>query len=166
MHQEGKKRMAVEIERKFRVTEVPWTRAHGYADIKQGYLSIDPRATVRIRTQLSPGKAPVGYVTIKGKTSGISRIENEYQIPFDDATSMLNEMCMAVLEKRRYFVKHGQHEWVVDVFGGKNQGLWLAEIELSSEDEAWESPPWLGEDVTNDTRYINANLAINPYQLW
>jgi len=158
--------MAIEIERKFKVSEVPWNRASGYADIRQGYLSIDPRATVRVRTQLSPGKPPIGYLTIKGKTVGISRIENEYQIPFEDAKQMMDGMCIAVLDKRRYFVKHGQHEWAIDVFGGKNQGLCLAEIELSSENEIWEAPPWIGEDVTNDDRYINANLAINPYQFW
>lgn len=158
--------MAIEIERKFMVHDVPWTTAHGYADIKQGYLSIDPRATVRVRTQVFPGKPMVGYITIKGMTNGISRIENEYQIPADDAKCMIDDMCMAALEKRRYFVTHGSHEWVVDVFGGRNHGLCLAEIELSGEDEVWESPTWLGTEVTDDPRYVNANLAINPYQLW
>jgi len=158
--------MALEIERKFTISIIPWRDAKGYVDIVQGYLSIDPRASIRVRIQTSPDGSQEAYFTAKGRTTGITRIEHEYQIPVADASEMLEHMCVATIEKRRYFLNHDNHEWSVDVFAGRNHGLWLAEIELLNENESWTAPSWLLKDVTNDSRYVNANLAINPYQLW
>lgn len=154
--------MAVEIERKFRITDVDFLARRAGERLTQGYLSHDPRATVRLRVQ-----GDNAWLTIKGKTHGASRSEFEYPIPTADAHAMLDEMCPeGVIDKTRYRIKVGEHVWEVDEFHGDNQGLVVAEVELDSEDQPFERPPWLGEEVTGDPRYYNSALSRTPYGQW
>ena len=154
--------MAVEIERKFRTKGVDFLANQEGERLTQGYLSHDPRATVRLRVQ-----GDRAWLTIKGKTQGASRTEFEYPIPTADAHAMLEEMCPeGVIDKTRYRIKVGEHVWEVDEFHGDNQGLVVAEVELDSEDQPFERPPWLGEEVTDDPRYYNSALSRTPYGQW
>lgn len=147
--------MGTEIERKFLVDGDAWRDSVERSQrLDQGYLRSDD-ATVRVRTI-----DDVGYLTLKGKTVNITRSEFEYEIPYDDAVAMLDEFCGdRRLTKTRHTVTVGNHEWVVDEFDGRHQGLVLAEIELESEDEAFETPEWAAEDVSDDPGYYNASLA-------
>lgn len=154
--------MAVEIERKFRTSGVDFLAHQEGERLIQGYLSHDPHATVRLRVQ-----GDNAWLTIKGKTHGASRSEFEYPIPTADAHAMLDEMCPeGVIDKTRYRIKVGEHVWEVDEFHGDNQGLVVAEVELDSEDQPFERPPWLGEEVTGDPRYYNSALSRTPYGQW
>ena len=154
--------MAVEIERKFRTKGVDFLANQEGERLTQGYLSHDPRATVRLRVQ-----GDNAWLTIKGKTHGASRSEFEYPIPTADAHAMLEEMCpQGVIDKTRYRIQVGEHVWEVDEFHGDNQGLVVAEVELDSEDQPFERPPWLGEEVTDDPRYYNSALSRTPYGQW
>ena len=154
--------MAVEIERKFRTKGVDFLANQEGERLTQGYLSHDPRATVRLRVQ-----GDRAWLTIKGKTNGASRSEFEYPIPTADAHAMLEEMCpQGVIDKTRYRIPVGEHVWEVDEFHGDNQGLVVAEVELDSEDQPFERPPWLGEEVTDDPRYYNSALSRTPYGQW
>jgi adenylate cyclase len=155
--------MAQEIERKFLVISDTWknnvTRSVRY---RQGYLCGNVRASVRVR--LSDGEA---YLNIKSATLGVCREEFEYAVPPDDARRMLKALCDGpLIEKTRHFVEYRGHEWEVDVFEGQNQGLVVAEIELSSEDEPFARPGWIGEEVSHDVRYYNTNLVRHPFTLW
>jgi len=152
--------MPVEIERKFLVETSGWRQGAGVR-ICQGYLNRDPQRTVRVR--LAGNKA---FLTIKGPSTGAVRREFEYEIPVLHVAELL-EMCDGpVIEKIRYLVPSGSLVWEVDEFLGENHGLVLAEIELESEDQAFERPPWLGREVTHDPRYFNANLCIHPFSHW
>ncbi|NQY85550.1 MAG: CYTH domain-containing protein [Alcanivorax sp.] len=154
--------MAVEIERKFRTKGVDFLANQEGERLTQGYLSHDPRATVRLRVQ-----GDHAWLTVKGKTHGASRSEFEYPIPTADAHAMLEEMCPeGVIDKTRYRIQVGEHVWEVDEFHGDNQGLVVAEVELDSEDQPFERPPWLGEEVTDDPRYYNSALSRTPYGQW
>ena len=154
--------MAVEIERKFRTNGVDFLANQEGERMIQGYLSHDPRATVRLRVQ-----GDRAWLTIKGKTHGASRSEFEYPIPSADAHAMLKEMCPeGVIDKTRYRIRVGEHVWEVDEFHGDNRGLVVAEVELDSEDQPFERPPWLGEEVTGDPRYYNSALSRTPYVQW
>ena len=154
--------MAVEIERKFRTNGVDFLANQEGERLIQGYLSHDPRATVRLRVQ-----GDRAWLTIKGKTHGASRSEFEYPIPTADAHAMLEEMCpQGVIDKTRYRIRVGEHVWEVDEFHGDNRGLVVAEVELDSEDQPFERPPWLGEEVTGDPRYYNSALSRTPYVQW
>ena len=154
--------MAVEIERKFRTKGVDFLANQEGERLIQGYLSHDPRATVRLRVQ-----GDRAWLTIKGKTHGASRREFEYPIPSADAHAMLEEMCPeGVIDKTRYRIRVGEHVWEVDEFHGENRGLVVAEVELDSEDQPFERPPWLGEEVTGDPRYYNSALSRTPYVQW
>jgi len=154
--------MAVEIERKFRTLGVDFLADQEGERLTQGYLSHDPRATVRLRVQGNSA-----WLTIKGRTRGASRSEFEYPIPPDDAHAMLGEMCPeGVIDKTRYRIPFGDHVWEVDEFHGDNQGLVVAEVELDSEDQPFERPPWLGEEVTGDPKYYNSALSRTPYARW
>jgi CYTH domain-containing protein len=153
--------MGNEIERKFLVREGAWREA-GVENYRQGYLSTLKERTVRVRT--INGK---GYLTVKGKSIGASRLEFEYEIPFKDAEEMLDSLCeKPLIEKNRYKLDQDGFTWEVDVFFGDNEGLILAEVELQSEDQIFERPEWVREEVTNDPRYYNANLISNPYSGW
>ncbi len=155
--------MALEIERKFLVKGDGWrSLVRETLDFRQGYLHANPSLAVRVRR--SAGEA---FLTIKGAQDGISRLEFEYPIPVADAEAMLDHLCRKpIIEKRRHIVPLGAHTWEIDVFYGANEGLVLAEIELSSPDEAFERPDWLGEEVSADPRYYNAALNERPYREW
>lgn len=155
--------MSVEIERKYRVTDSSYrqqaTRCTYY---KQGYISATPEATVRIRIA-----GEQAFMTIKGATTGCSRQEYEYAIPVADAAQMLDSLCQSgLIEKKRYLCPYAGHTWEVDEFLGENEGLVVAEIELQSEEESFETPPFIGCEVTGDTRYYNSSLARRPYKSW
>lgn len=152
--------MAAEIERKFLVTDDSWHLCSPLGvRIAQGYLSQDPDRTVRIR--LAGENA---WITVKGRTMGITRAEFEYPIPAADARDLL-EMCLpSVIDKTRHRIEHHGHVWEVDVFHGANEGLVIAEVELEHEDANPELPPWLGEEVSDDARYFNMNLAQRPFR--
>ena len=152
--------MAKEIERKFLVKE-SWQPQSAGIKIAQGYLSTVPERTVRVRI-----KGEKGYLTIKGKNVGVSRAEYEYEIPRQDAEEMLQLAEQPILVKTRYLEQQGEFTWEVDVFAGENQGLVVAEIELPAEDAEFLRPAWLGQEVSGDVRYYNANLIKFPFSLW
>ncbi|MEP9352899.1 CYTH domain-containing protein [Xanthobacter sp. KR7-65] len=150
--------MPVEIERKFLVTSDGWRSGARATSIRQGYLSNGSGATVRIR--VAQGDA---FITVKGRTEGIARAEFEYAIPLSDAEAMLDTLCARpLIEKTRYAVEHRGRLWTVDVFEGENDGLVVAEVELSGADEVIELPEWAGEEVTDDPRYRNSALVHAP----
>jgi len=153
--------MAKEIERKFRV-DPHWHPPGDGVALEQGYLSSVPERSVRVRLAGDTAK-----LTIKGTTTGVSRSEYEYEIPVDDAVAMLHELCeKPTISKRRHAVVHEGKTWEVDVFGGENDGLVIAELELASEDEPFAKPPWVREEVSDDPRYYNANLVKTPFKSW
>lgn len=150
--------MASEIERKFLVAGDSWRDGSPGIRIAQGYLSLDPDRTVRIR--LAGDNA---WITVKGRTQGITRAEFEYPMPPEDARDLL-EMCLpSVIDKTRHRVHFCGHLWEIDDFHGANEGLVLAEVELDHESTTPELPPWAGAEVSFDARYFNANLAICPF---
>ena len=144
--------MAVEIERKFLVDAAQLPPLPAADELHQGYLSRDPAVRVRLRTL--PGGARHGFLTVKGRGL-VARAEFEYEIPPDDAAALLL-LCATSLRKQRYTLGR----WELDHF--PDRGLWLAEIELASESEAFDRPEWLGEEVSGDARYQNVNLAAAP----
>lgn len=155
--------MANEIERKFLVTPGTWRPdpARGTA-YRQGYLSIDPARTVRVRIA-----GDLGFLTIKGLTRGIARLEFEYPIPLADAEELLKRLCTRpLIEKRRYREAYGGRVWEIDIFEGENTGLILAEVELSSALDPIALPSWVGREVSQDPRYYNSNLSRHPYSAW
>jgi CYTH domain-containing protein len=152
--------MAREIERKFLVSgEFRQDSPESYR-IMQGYICSDPDRTVRVRV-----RGDKGFLTIKGQSSedGLSRFEWEKEIPVSEALELMNLCVSGVIDKTRYLVPYGGHTYEVDVFHGANEGLVLAEIELSDELEAFEKPFWLGEEVTGDVRYYNSMLSLHPF---
>lgn len=154
--------MAIEIERKFLVRNDDWRPGAIGTSYRQGYLTIDPERTVRVRIA-----GDQGFLTIKGKTEGMSRSEFEYPIPLDDAAQLLDTLCLKpLIEKVRYCVTYAKQLWEIDEFAGDNAGLILAEVELETSDQQVELPPWAGEEVTSDARYYNASLSQTPYRDW
>lgn len=154
----------IEIERKFLVTSIAFiAEAFSQTRIVQGYLNSNPERTVRVRM-----KGNKGFLTIKGigNESGLSRFEWEKEIPVTEAEQLLHLCENGVIDKIRHEVKVGNHVYEVDVFSGANEGLIVAEIELSDENESFEKPNWLGMEVTNDNRYYNAYLSNNPFKNW
>jgi adenylate cyclase len=155
--------MALEIERKFLVADDSWRSAVSSSTaIMQGYLAATGRAAVRVRV-----RGEQAFLTIKGVTSEVTRTEYEYPIPLPDAAAMLQELAEGpIIEKVRHIVPVGDHEWELDVFAGDNEGLVMAEIELDDPDEPFVTPDWVGEEVSDDPRYFNVNLAAAPYRTW
>ena len=154
--------MPKEIERKFLVIGDGWRDAAVGTSFRQGFLSTEPERTVRVRVA-----GAHGFITVKGKTVGATREEFEYEIPLLDAQRMLDGLCKRpLIEKVRHTLTIGRHVWEVDVFEGENAGLRVAEVELESEEEAFEEPDWAGEEVTDDPRYFNSNLVAAPYGTW
>jgi adenylate cyclase len=154
--------MSTEIERKFLVHGDTWKTLGDKVSIRQGYLSSHPDRIVRVRIQ--DGSA---VLTIKGRTKGMTRGEWEYAIPLQDAQEFLNQLCKRpLIEKTRYRITHAGMLWEVDEFFGENQGLVVAEIELLAEDQVIAKPDWVGEEVTHDPRYANANLLHHPFTRW
>ena len=152
--------MAIEIERKFLVSgEFRQDSPESYR-IMQGYICSDPDRTVRVRV-----RGDKGFLTIKGRGSegGLSRYEWEKEIPVSEAFELMALCGSGVIDKTRYLVPFGKHTYEVDVFHGANEGLVLAEIELSDEQEAFDMPSWLGEEVTGDVRYYNSMLSLHPF---
>ena len=152
--------MGKEIERKFLVKEGPWRNVKG-TRYCQGYLNSAKERNVRVRTM--EDKA---YLTIKGIAIGASRMEFEYEIPFQDANELLEICEKPLIEKTRYKVQEGGFVWEVDEFFRENQGLIVAEVELESEDQEFPKPDWVRDEVTGDPRYFNSNLIKNPYTNW
>lgn len=148
-----------EIERKFLVDPNKWIPTNSSTHIVQFYLSDTP--TVRIRIA-----GLQAFITIKGPSKGISRAEFEYRIPREDAEDMMKLAILPPVEKIRYDVQFDGLNWTVDVFEGKNKGLIIAEIELKSEDQKINLPDWVTEDVSEDKKYYNSNLAENPFTEW
>ena len=155
--------MGQEIERKFLVKGAFKHLASKSTRIIQGYLSSVPERTVRVRV-----KGDKGFITVKGigNSSGASRFEWEKEISVEEAQELLSICEPGVIDKTRYLIKVGPHTFEVDEFYGDNEGLTLAEVELSSENEIFEKPDWLGEEVTGDARYYNSMLMKNPYTKW
>lgn len=155
--------MAMEIERKFLVGDDSWRAGAGEGiHYRQGYLSNDESCSIRVRVA---GKR--AWLGIKSATAGVSRREYEYPIPWEDAEAILGDLCSGpLIEKTRYRLTVGAHTWEIDVFEGDNEGLVVAEIELSREDEVFGRPTWLGPEVSDDPRYYNACLAERPYRTW
>ena len=154
--------MALEIERKYLVDLEKLGTLENGTRIKQGYLSTNKDAVVRVRV-----KNDKAYLTIKGPNNGISRLEFEYEIPFDEANEMLGNLCKKpLIDKTRYIIKHDIHIWEIDVFYGDNEGLVVAEVELKDENEKINLPSWIKEEVTSDNRYFNSNLMKYPYKDW
>jgi len=155
--------MANEIERKFLV--VGDFKSSSYKSIRliQAYLSSVPERTVRVRI-----KGEKGYITIKGITSasGASRYEWEKEVPVNEIKELMQLCEPGMIDKTRYLVKAGKHTFEVDEFYGENEGLIVAEVELSSEDEKFEKPSWLGKEVTGNMKYYNSFLINNPYKKW
>ena len=154
----------IEIERKFLVKSTEFkAQATGCSHFVQRYITSPPAKTVRVR--IADDKA---YLTIKGSgsASGMSRFEWEMEIPGKDALALLGICEGGVIEKDRYYVPFAGHTFEVDEFFGDNEGLVMAEVELSSEDEAFEKPEWLGQEVTGDSRYYNSSLRKHPYIQW
>jgi len=154
--------MTKEIERKFLVAGEAWRALAEGTRYRQGYLSTVKERTVRVRTI-----GDKGFLTIKGLSRGATRSEYEYEIPAADAEEMLDELCeKPIIEKNRYKIPLEGVTWEVDEFFGVNAGLIVAEVELQSEDQAFAKPEWIGEEVTDDPKYFNANLIARPYSTW
>ncbi len=154
----------IEIERKFLVLSNDFIEeAFSKKRIVQAYLSSNPERTVRVRI-----KEDKAFITIKGKgnETGTTRLEWETQIAVTDAEKLLSICESGMIDKIRHEIKVGNHTYEVDVFFGENTGLIVAEIELQSEEEAFEKPSWLGKEVTNDERYYNAYLSKHPFKNW
>lgn len=155
--------MPQEIERKFLVDHDLWRQSDKPPGqlYRQGYLQMDPERTIRVR--LTPSGA---FLTIKGLTTGATRAEFEYEIPRDEAQELLDHFSVAELSKLRYKVDFEGKTWEVDEFFGDNQGLIVAEIELHSEAETFALPAWVGKEVTEEARYYNVNLTVEPFNTW
>lgn len=156
--------MGTETERKFLVISDEWRENAQGVTYRQAYLARDKERTVRVRVA-----GDEGFITVKGKTleDGLTKPEYEYPIPKKDAEELL-EMCLpGLVEKTRYKIRHEDgHLWEVDVFEGDNEGLIVAEVELSSAAEKFVKPAWVGKEITDDKRYTNASLSKKPYKTW
>ena len=154
--------MGVEIERKFLVRNQDWKALGQGVLLRQGYLSSAPERIVRVRIE-----GNTAMLTIKGRTSGMTRSEWEYPVPMQDAQVFLDKLCeRPIIEKYRYRIPFEGLVWEVDEFLGENAGLVVAEVELESEQQAFARPEWIGDEVTHDARYFNANLLRHPYTKW
>lgn len=155
--------MAQEIERKFMVTGEYQSKAYARSRIVQGYICSARGRTVRVRI-----RDDKGYLTIKGASDakGMSRYEWEKEIPLSEAEELMKLCEPGIIDKTRYLVRSGQHVFEVDEFYGDNAGLTLAEVELGSEEEAYEKPDFIGQEVTGDVRYYNSQLMKHPYTKW
>jgi CYTH domain-containing protein len=152
--------MAHEIEHKYLVKD--WKPTAAGVLYRQGYLSSVKERVVRVR--IAGAEA---FLTVKGPTHGVTRLEFEYAIPVPDAATMLDLLCEhPLIEKTRYREAFAGRTWEIDVFHGDNDGLVVAEVEVADESDPVQPPPWLGREVSNDPRYFNSNLSSNPYKNW
>jgi adenylate cyclase len=154
--------MALEIERKFLVENEEWKNQISESfEIAQGYLNSAIDRNVRVRI-----KGESAFLTIKGKTTSLTRTEFEYEIPLEDGLQLI-ELCeKPIIKKTRHIILQDQHTWELDVFELENEGLIVAEIELNSEEEKFTAPTWLGKEVSDDTRYFNSALIKLPFNKW
>lgn len=162
--------LSLEIERKFLVlSDAFMAQAQGRIQMRQGYLSTDPQRVVRVRlfSDLDTG-AQKAYLTIKGQSTdhGLSRVEWEQAIDFQEAQQLMGLCLNYPIEKTRYLVPVGGHTFEVDVFEGHNKGLIVAELELTDSAAEFTRPDWLGAEVTHDGKYANASLTAHPYLRW
>ena len=154
--------MAREIERKFLVNLDKLGELTEGESIKQGYINTANLNVVRVRV-----KGDCGYLTLKGKSIGTSRLEYEYPIPVEDAEEILDNLCSKpIIKKHRYEVEFKNHLWEIDIFEGNNEGLVVAELELDEEHISVELPEWVRQEVTGDPKYYNVNLLKYPYSCW
>lgn len=155
--------MGLETERKFLVDHEKWKRVKKPKGMhyRQGYLINDDSRTVRVRIT-----DKLGYITFKGPTKGITRKEFEYKIPLEDGVELLEIFSAPGTEKIRYRIKYEGKLWEVDEFLGDNNGLIIAEIELKDEHEEFKKPDWVTDDVSDEKKYYNSNLSLNPYKQW
>lgn len=150
-----------EIERKFLVESTDFIKESTVNNrIVQGYLNSNPERTVRVRI-----KGNKGFLTIKGKgnENGTTRFEWEKEISLSEAEALLQLCESGIIDKIRYEIPLGKHTFEVDVFSGENQGLIIAEVELTFENEFFEQPNWLGKEVTGDKKYYNSHLSEHPF---
>ncbi|MBT9099852.1 CYTH domain-containing protein [Methylovulum psychrotolerans] len=155
--------MAVEIEHKFLLANDGW-REHVHHSVvyRQGYLSSEAHTSIRVR--ISDEHA---WLNIKSAVVGTHRQEYEYEIPLADADEIISQLCRKpLIEKTRHLVLDDGNLWEIDEFAGENQGLCVAEIELSAIGQTFRKPAWLGAEVTDDLRYYNNNLVAHPYSQW
>ena len=153
-----------EIERKFLVQNEDFIKESFKKDrIMQGFLSSVPERTVRVRII-----GDTGFITVKGlgNTSGTTRFEWEREISMEEADQLLKLCEPGIIEKRRYYVRSGEHIFEIDVFALDNEGLILAEVELHDEDETFLKPVWLDEEVTGQKKYYNSSLVKKPFKKW
>ncbi len=154
--------MGVEIERKFLLKNSDWKKqVDTVIHIQQGYLCSDKEKTVRIRVS---GKR--AWITIKGESIGMSRAEFEYDIPFEEGSSLIGLCEKPIIDKKRYIIKTNEVIWEIDEFAGLNSGLTIAEVELENEEKTFDLPEWLGKEVTGDPKYYNSSLIKNPFTKW
>ncbi len=155
--------MALEIERKYLLKNDQWKALAEGTLYRQGYLStVKEQRTVRVRLI-----GEMAFLTIKGPTVGITRLEFEYEIPTVDAREMLDELCeQPIIEKHRSKISYGGRIWEVDEFHGVNEGLVIAEVELEDADQEIDLPGWVGEEVSGDPRYFNSYLVAHPFTSW
>lgn len=155
--------MAIEIERKFLVRNTDWrAQSQSVVHIRQAYLANTDKCSIRVRI-VADDKA---WITLKSSQVGITRSEFEYEVPVSEAGELLLLRQSAMIDKNRHFVPIGDIVWEVDEFQGDNAGLVIAEVELASADQTIDRPAWLGDEVTNDRRYFNSQLARRPYPSW
>jgi adenylate cyclase len=154
--------MPKEIERKFLLKNDNWkSEITSRKIIKQGYLNTQKERTVRVRIF-----GEKGFLTIKGETVGMTRLEFEYEIPVQEAKELLQLCENPLIEKERFIVSRGKLKWEIDIFEGENAGLRIAEVELEDESQDVEIPDWIGEEVTFDHRYFNSSLVKLPFSSW
>lgn len=154
--------MGIEIERKFLVTGTAFLATHHGRRLVQGYLADDGQLSVRVRIA-----GDQAFLTVKAGRDALARTEFEYPLPLTDAQAMIDGLCRRpLIDKTRYDIEVDGSHWEVDVFHGENDGLVVAEIELPAADAPFSRPAWLGKEVTTDPRYLNVNLARNPWRLW
>jgi adenylate cyclase len=155
--------MATEIEHKFLLANNDWRKnIQKSIKYKQGYLNSQPTSSIRVRITDSQA-----WLNIKSATIGTQRLEFEYEIPISDAEEIINILCSKpLIEKTRHFVPHEDNIWEIDEFECDNQGLIIAEIELTEAGKAFTKPQWVGAEVTDQLRYYNNNLVANPYNKW
>lgn len=153
--------MNLEIERRFLVKKNKFTWPHDKKNIKQAYIFIEDNQVLRVRKIDNQS-----FLTYKYKKSNIERFEFEYKIPNDDAEKLFSLSKNHIIKKTRYYVPIKKHVWEIDQFHGINNGLLIAEIELSNIDDKIDFPDWVGDEISEDTRYLNFSLAKKPYTQW
>ncbi|HAA24558.1 MAG TPA: adenylate cyclase [Ruminiclostridium sp.] len=153
--------MAKEIERRFLVKNMSFKEKSTGVLYRQGYLSTDPKTAIRVRTIGNRA-----FLSIKSVYDGISRLEYEYEIPYEDANEILHLCKKPIIRKYRYTIDYKGYTWEIDEFLDDNEGLVIAEIELQNEEEQFPKPGFIGEEITHDYRYLNVNLVNRPYKTW